>query len=157
MSLGLGMLAAVHLSAILMGQSPVRSRQILTMGLACVLCTGTGRQATVGHGWVCSQFMISKEARDTATWWDVYHAHWADKYLRLNSTAQQFTGSAFGTIRPNSLSIYVGRQYRQASGDKLHSLLFRRGGWLFVLRVIQRHRCGWQCYYDGICPGFRYD
>jgi len=32
-SLGLGMLAAVQPQAILMGQSPVRSKQILAMGL----------------------------------------------------------------------------------------------------------------------------
>jgi hypothetical protein len=32
--LGLGMLAAVQPQAILMGQSPARSRQILAMGLA---------------------------------------------------------------------------------------------------------------------------
>jgi hypothetical protein len=63
-------------------------------GFSITSYTGTGANATVGHSLGVQPSMIIVKNRDTGTWWDVYHsALGGTKYLRLNSTNGEFTGS----------------------------------------------------------------
>jgi len=72
--------------------------------------TGTGSAATVGHSLGVQPSMIIVKNRDTATWWDVYHGTLGGtKYLRLNSTSSQFTGSVvWNDTDPTSSVFSVG-------------------------------------------------
>jgi hypothetical protein len=79
-------------------------------GFSIVSYTGTGANATVGHSLGVQPSMIIVKNRDTATWWDVYHGTLGGtKYLRLNSTNGEFTGSVvWNNTDPTSSVFSVG-------------------------------------------------
>jgi hypothetical protein len=79
-------------------------------GFSIVSYTGTGANATVGHSLGVQPSMIIVKNRDTSTWWDVYHsALGGTKYLRLNSTNGEFTGSVvWNNTNPTSSVFSVG-------------------------------------------------
>jgi hypothetical protein len=79
-------------------------------GFSIVSYTGTGANATVGHSLGVQPSMIIVKNRDTATWWDIYHGTLGGtKYLRLNSTNGEFTGSVvWNDTDPTSSVFSVG-------------------------------------------------
>ena len=79
-------------------------------GFSIASYVGTGSAATVGHSLGVQPSMIIVKNRDTATWWDVYHGTLGGtKYLRLNSTGSQFTGSVvWNDTDPTSSVFSVG-------------------------------------------------
>ena len=81
-----------------------------TSGFSIVSFTGTGANATVGHGLGAVPKMIILKSRSNAYNWGVYHASiGATKYLRLNSTNAEATSSAyFQDTAPTSTLITLG-------------------------------------------------
>lgn len=82
----------------------------LTSGFSVVTYTGTGVNATVGHGLgVAPQLMIIKN-RSVAGSWDVYHVSLgATQYLYLNSTVAVATSSTqFNNTNPTSTVFSLG-------------------------------------------------
>ena len=81
-----------------------------TSGFSIVSYTGTGANATVGHGLGVAPKMVILKSRANAYNWGVYHASiGATKYLRLNSTNAEATSSAyFQDTAPTSTFITLG-------------------------------------------------
>ena len=81
-----------------------------TSGFSIVSYTGTGANATVGHGLGVAPKMVILKSRANAYNWGVYHASiGATKYLRLNSTNAEATSSAyFQDTAPTSTLITLG-------------------------------------------------
>ena len=79
-------------------------------GFSIVSFTGTGANATVGHGLGVAPKMVILKSRANAYNWGVYHASiGATKYLRLNSTNAEATSSAyFQDTAPTSTFITLG-------------------------------------------------
>ena len=65
-----------------------------TAGLSIVTYTGTGSNATIGHGLGVAPKMIIIKSRSHAKDWTVYHASLGNtKWLELNGTAAELTNS----------------------------------------------------------------
>ena len=83
-----------------------------TAGFSIVTYTGTGANATVGHGLgVAPRMMIIKRRNSTSNW-PVYHASISgspDNFLYLNSTSAVINaGVVFNGVTPNSTTFGVG-------------------------------------------------
>jgi hypothetical protein len=67
-----------------------------TSGFSIVSYTGTGSNATVGHGLSVAPKMVIVKNRNGTQGWGVYHASLGNtKYLQLNDTAAEGTASTF--------------------------------------------------------------
>jgi hypothetical protein len=75
-----------------------------TAGFSVVTYTGTGSDATVGHGLGKEVAMVIQKRRSGADDWSIYHKELGkDKYIVLNSTNAEGSLSNFwGTSTPNS-------------------------------------------------------
>jgi hypothetical protein len=73
-------------------------------GFSIVTYTGTGSQATIGHGLNAAPGLIIAKRRDSTSNWDVYHsALGKDNTIFLNSTSAVIADSNhWGTATPNS-------------------------------------------------------
>jgi hypothetical protein len=81
-----------------------------TSGFSIVTYTGTGANATVGHGLgVAPSMIIVKDRTQASTWW-VYNSNLGNtKYLELNATAAAGTSSAaWNNTSPTSTVFSVG-------------------------------------------------
>jgi len=81
-----------------------------TAGFSIVSYTGTGANATVGHGLGAVPKWIICKSRSAATRWDVYHASiGATKHMRLNTTdAERTSSSVFNNTEPTSSVFSLG-------------------------------------------------
>src|SRR5210317_2676957 len=99
-----------------------------TAGFSVVTWTGTGANATVGHGLGVAPSMIISKNRDLGTGdWVVYHSGiGATKYLQLNQTAATGTSAiAWNNTEPTSSVFSVGTwDSGNGSGDKIVSYCF---------------------------------
>ena len=82
-----------------------------TSGFSIVSYTGTGSNATVGHGLGVAPKMVIVKNRNTTNGWEVYHASLgATKVILLNSTeAEQTSSSSWNNTSPTTLVFSVGR------------------------------------------------
>ena len=77
-------------------------------GFSIVTYTGTGSNATVGHGLGVEPSMIIVKIRNTTDGWFVYHKELGNtKYLRLNTTAAETAFNLWQSISPTSRSFRV--------------------------------------------------
>ena len=83
-------------------------------GFSIMTYTGTGSNATIGHGLSAKPDLIFTKRRSSSQTWGVYHsALGATKYLALNSNAAAGTDSAFwNDTEPTSTLIYLGTEGR---------------------------------------------
>jgi len=83
-----------------------------TAGFSVVTYTGTGANATVGHGLGVAPRMIIVKARNSAGWlWAVYHASVGNTgYLRLQSTDATTTDTTWQNTTPTSNVFSIGTQ-----------------------------------------------
>ena len=91
-----------------------------TSGFSIVSYTGTGANATVGHGLGAAPKMVIIKSRDSAFSWRSYHASiGATKYIVLNSGAASVTASNFmNDTEPTSSVFSLGNgQTPNESGD----------------------------------------
>ena len=81
-----------------------------TSGFSIVSYTGTGSNATVGHGLGVAPKMVIVKNRNTTNGWEVYHASLgATKVILLNSTeAEQTSSSSWNNTSPTTLVFSVG-------------------------------------------------
>ena len=81
-----------------------------TSGFSIVTWTGTGSNATIGHGLSSTPKMIYMKRRDTSAGWIVYHEGiGAGKYLRLNTSDHEASDSnIFNNTAPTSSVFSVG-------------------------------------------------
>jgi hypothetical protein len=82
-----------------------------TAGFSVVTYTGTGANATVGHGLGVAPKMVIVKRRDTTGSWVVYHSNLtsAAYYLRLNSTdAQSLVATIWNSTAPTSSVVSIG-------------------------------------------------
>ena len=81
-----------------------------TAGFSIVKYTGTGANATVGHGLGVAPKMIIFKNLNTATDWDVYHGSLANtERIHLNTTGAKNTAThAFNSTSPTTSVFYVG-------------------------------------------------
>ena len=81
-----------------------------TSGFSVVTYTGTGANATVGHGLGVAPSMIISKSRSNALDWDVYHSALGPNYwLRLNSTIAAVNNSAmWRNVSPTSTVWSIG-------------------------------------------------
>ena len=89
-------------------------------GFSIITYTGTGSNATIGHGLSAKPDLIFTKRRSSNQTWGVYHsALGATKYLALNSNATAGTDSAFwNDTEPTTSLISLGTEGRvnQSSG-----------------------------------------
>jgi hypothetical protein len=79
-----------------------------TSGFSIVSYTGTGANATVGHGLGVAPKMVIIKNRDSATNWLVYHASLGNaNSLVLNTTGASFSSGDWQNTTPSSSSIYL--------------------------------------------------
>ena len=88
----------------------VSVRANTTAGFSVVTYTGTGANATVGHGLGVAPKMVIIKRRDTTGNWAVYHAELANtQYMLLNSNAAVATGTTYwNSTSPTSTVFSVG-------------------------------------------------
>jgi len=81
-----------------------------TSGFSIVTYTGTGTNATIGHGLGVAPSMIISKSRSNALDWDVYHSALGPNYwLRLNSTIAAVNNSAmWRNVSPTSTVWSIG-------------------------------------------------
>ena len=78
-----------------------------TSGFSVVSYTGTGANATIGHGLGSVPKMIIVKNRDNTTGFGVYHASLGNtKYLQLNATAAEGTASTFWNNTTPTSSVF---------------------------------------------------
>jgi hypothetical protein len=91
-------------------------------GFSVVTYTGTGSQATIGHGLNVAPGLIIAKRRDSTSNWDVYHSSLGkDNTIFLNSTSAVIAdANHWGTSTPNSTvfgAIGAGAANNAASGS----------------------------------------
>ena len=80
-----------------------------TAGFSVVTYTGTGANATVGHGLGVAPGMVIIKSRSVATNWIVYHSSVAaTAHLVLNLTDAAYTDVAFNNTAPTSSVFSIG-------------------------------------------------
>ena len=80
-----------------------------TAGFSVVTYTGTGANATVGHGLGVAPRMVIIKSRSVATNWIVYHSSVAaTAHLVLNLTDAAYTDVAFNNTAPTSSVFSIG-------------------------------------------------
>ena len=81
-----------------------------TAGFSIVSYTGTGSNATVGHGLGVAPSMIIVKSRNSTDWWICYHKSLgATKYLALNFTNAEATNSGiWNDTEPTSSVFSIG-------------------------------------------------
>jgi hypothetical protein len=98
-----------------------------TSGFSIVSYTGTGSNATVGHGLGVTPSMMIVKNRTTVTNWHVYHkAIGATKYLHLNLTNAEGTASSvWNDTAPTSSVFSIGTgDGTNKSGDNIIAYCF---------------------------------
>ena len=83
-----------------------------TAGFSVVTYTGTGANATVGHGLGAVPAMYIIKNRIVSSYWTVYHQSLGNNILRLNTTDAAIANSAYFSSYPTSTLIY-----NSTSGD----------------------------------------
>ena len=83
-----------------------------TAGFSVVTYTGTGANATVGHGLGAVPAMYIIKNRTGSSYWTVYHQSLGNNILRLNTTDAAIANSAYFSSYPTSTLIY-----NSTSGD----------------------------------------
>jgi len=79
-----------------------------TAGFSIVSYTGTGSNATVGHGLSSAPSMIITKNRTSSSWWGVFHASLGNtKSLYLNVTNAAATGSEFWNNTSPTSSVFT--------------------------------------------------
>ena len=110
-----------------------------TAGFSIVSYTGTGSQATVGHGLGATPKWIVVKRLQNAEDWAVYHAsNGAGTYQSLNTTEAKNTNSNRFNVAPTSSVFTVNTDESVNFGGELHSLLLRRETRL--LKIWKLHR-----------------
>ena len=80
-----------------------------TAGFSVVTYTGTGANATVGHGLGVVPGMVIIKSRSVATSWIVYHSSIAPTaHLALNTTDAAYTDVAFNNTAPTNSVFSIG-------------------------------------------------
>jgi len=80
-----------------------------TAGFSVVTYTGTGANATVGHGLGVAPGMFIIKSRSVATSWIVYHSSVAPTaHLALNTTDAAYTDVAFNNTAPTNSVFSIG-------------------------------------------------
>ena len=80
-----------------------------TSGFSVVTYTGTGANATVGHGLGVAPSMIIGKARNSALAWRVYHTSiGAANFLALNTSDASASGATWNSTTPTSTVFTVG-------------------------------------------------
>jgi hypothetical protein len=80
-----------------------------TAGFSVVTYTGTGANATVGHGLGVAPGMFIIKSRSVATSWIVYHSSVAPTaHLALNATDAAYTDVAFNNTAPTNSVFSIG-------------------------------------------------
>ena len=89
-----------------------------TSGFSVVTFTGTGSQATVGHGLGAAPALIIGKKRSAAANWFVYHASvGASAFLYLNTTDASISSTgAWGGVTPTSTVFTAGAGFNDANG-----------------------------------------
>tara|TARA_R110000822_G_scaffold197134_1_gene335071 strand:- start:25 stop:1047 length:1023 start_codon:yes stop_codon:yes gene_type:complete len=91
------------------GSISAQVRANTTAGFSVVTYTGTGANATVGHGLGVAPSMIIIKNRSSAVNWIVYHSSLGNtKELVLNSTAAEATNSDWNNTSPTSTVFSLG-------------------------------------------------
>jgi len=97
-----------------------------TSGFSIVSYTGTGANATIGHGLGVAPSMIITKYRDGANNWGVYHKDIsAGKYLELNTTIAEASNTAvWNNTDPTSSVFSVGTNNRANSAGAMIAYCF---------------------------------
>ena len=98
-----------------------------TSGFSVVSYTGTGSNATVGHGLGVAPSMIIVKNRNTVTNWFVYHSKLtsATYYINLNSTSAQQSGSTvWNSTAPTSTVFSLGTADSNTSSSPMIAYCF---------------------------------
>jgi len=98
-----------------------------TSGFSIVSYTGTGANATVGHGLGVAPSMIIVKNRNTVTNWFVYHSKLtsATNYINLNSTSAQQSGSTvWNSTAPTSSVFSLGTADSNTSSSPMIAYCF---------------------------------
>ena len=95
-------------------------------GFSVVTYTGTGANATVGHGLSSAPNLMIVKSRTTANNWFVYHHDLgATKYLNLNTTSAEATASTvWNDTTPTSSVFSVGTASINGSGNDVVAYCF---------------------------------
>jgi hypothetical protein len=92
------------------GTIPSQVSANITAGFSVVTYTGTGANATVGHGLGVVPKMVIVKARNAGTGWPVYHANQnaapASGYLSLNLADAFIAGAAVWNSTPPTASVF---------------------------------------------------
>jgi hypothetical protein len=91
-----------------------------TYGFSIVSYTGTGANATVGHGLSSAPDMVIVKTRDSALDWPVFHTSLGgSNYVKLNTTnASTSAGAVWNSTAPTSSVIHIGTNTQtNTSGD----------------------------------------
>jgi hypothetical protein len=96
-----------------------------TSGFSIVSYTGTGANATVGHGLGVAPKMIIIKNRSATDDWAVYHGSLAtDKYLRLNQTTAQETGTPMWNDTAPTSSVFSLGSYHNSNGPSENMIAY---------------------------------
>jgi hypothetical protein len=100
-------------------------RASATNGCSVVTYTGTGSNATVGHGLGAAPAFIITKSRNNAFDWTVYHQSLGiSQYLFLNSTAAVTGSTNYWNTAPTSTIFGVGNNNTGSSGSNLVAYCF---------------------------------
>jgi hypothetical protein len=96
-----------------------------TAGFSIVSYTGTGANATVGHGLGVAPKVLLIKNRSAADDWAVYHGSLAtDKYLRLNQTTAQETGTPMWNDTAPTSSVFSVGTYHNSNGPSENMIAY---------------------------------
>jgi hypothetical protein len=94
-------------------------------GFSIVTYTGTGSNATVGHGLGAAPSLIITKSRNNAYNWTVYHSSLGiNQYLWLDSTAAASSSTGYWNTAPTSTIFGVGNNNTGSSGSNLVAYCF---------------------------------
>jgi hypothetical protein len=93
-----------------------------TSGFSIVTYTGTGANATVGHGLGVAPSMVIVKCRSVADWWPVYHSSLgATKNLRLNDiTAVETLSNIWNDTAPTSSVFSIGTSTETGASSRTY-------------------------------------
>ena len=96
-----------------------------TAGFSIVSFTGTGSNATIGHGLGSAPKMIIIKNRSATDDWAVYHGSLAtDKYLRLNQSTTQETGTPMWNDTAPTTSVFSVGTYHNSNGPSENMIAY---------------------------------
>ena len=130
-----------------------------TSGFSIVSYTGTGANATVGHGLGVAPKMVILKSTANAYNWGVYHASvGATKYLRLNSTNAESSASSsyFQNTAPSNTLITLGSDLNMNDSGNMIAYCFseKKGYSKFGKYLGTGSSTGTPFIYTGFRPAF---